>query len=91
MSELFLIISIVMALVLGVAGVIALVAGRVVLPWNGKVRQARVWGAGALLAAVGLATARLVTYEVTVPLLLGGLLLQFLAEFFGGRRARQAE
>ncbi|MFF1504850.1 hypothetical protein ACFVZR_34580 [Streptomyces sp. NPDC058316] len=82
----------VMALVLGVVGVLAVVTGRVVLPWlNSSVRRPGVWGAGALLLAGAVGGARIMPFEVNVPLMLGGLVLMGLAQVLGSRESRQAE
>ncbi|MFB6989337.1 hypothetical protein [Streptomyces sp. NPDC056304] len=82
----------VMALVLGVVGVLALVTGRVVLPWlSSSVRRPGVWGAGALLLAGAVGGARIMPFEVNVPLMLGGLVLMGLAQVLGSRESRQAE
>ncbi|WP_081236914.1 hypothetical protein [Streptomyces viridosporus] len=89
MSTFFLAVGLVMALVLGVAGAVALVTGRVVLPWlRGSVSRPGLWGVGALVLAGGLATARLTPVEVYVPLFLGGAVLIGASQFLGSRRTR---
>ncbi|MFE9923693.1 hypothetical protein ACFYQA_19560 [Streptomyces sp. NPDC005774] len=92
MSALFPVVSMVTALVFGVVGVLALVTGRVVLPWlSSSVRRPGIWGAGALLSAGAVATARIMPFEVNVPIMLGGFVLIGLAQVLGSRESRQAE
>ncbi|MFF8402574.1 hypothetical protein ACF1AB_36270 [Streptomyces sp. NPDC014846] len=65
-----------MALMMAVAGVPALATGRMVFPWlRGKVARPGVWGAGALLLAVTLATAPFVSFGVRTAVGLSGLAL----------------
>ncbi|GHH55451.1 hypothetical protein GCM10018773_59870 [Streptomyces candidus] len=89
MSVIFLAVSVVMALVLGVVGVLAVVADRVALPWlNRGVKRPGMWGAGALLLAGALATARIMPFEGTTLLMLSGLVLIGLAQVLGSQKAR---
>ncbi|MBL3668594.1 hypothetical protein JL475_21895 [Streptomyces sp. M2CJ-2] len=76
MSTFFLVVGSVMALVLGAAGAVALVTGRIVLPWfQGGVSRPGLWGAGALLLAGGLAATRRMPSGGNMPLVLVGLSL----------------
>ncbi|MFF9218351.1 hypothetical protein [Streptomyces viridosporus] len=89
MSTFFLAVGLVMALVLGVAGSVALVTGRVALPWlRGSTNRPRLWGVGALLLAGGLAGARLMPFEVDALLVLSGLAFMGASQFFGPRRTQ---
>ncbi|MFF3354951.1 hypothetical protein ACFYWN_20375 [Streptomyces sp. NPDC002917] len=61
MSSVILVAVLMMALILGVTGLLAMVTGRIAFPWVRRgAKQPRVWGAGALLIAANLATAWLV-------------------------------
>ncbi|CAL9622864.1 hypothetical protein SUDANB176_05885 [Streptomyces sp. enrichment culture] len=91
MSALVPAVGLVMALVLGAAGAVALVTGRVVLPWfRGSVGRPGLWGAGALLLAGGLAAGRLMPFGGNMPLVLGGLVLVAVSQFLEPPRARPA-
>jgi hypothetical protein len=87
----FMVVSVVMALVLGAAGLLALMTGRVAFPWlRSSVGRPGIWGAGALLLAGGVAAARIMPFEINVPLVLSGLVLMGLAQMLGRRRADRA-
>ncbi|MFF9218350.1 hypothetical protein [Streptomyces viridosporus] len=90
MSTFFLAVGLVMALVLGVAGSVALVAGRIVLPWfRDSVSRPGLWGAGALLLAGGLAATPAMPFGGNMPLILVGLSLMTASQFIEEpRRAR---
>ncbi|CAL9398535.1 hypothetical protein [Streptomyces sp. Tu 3180] len=90
MSTFVLAVGLVMALVLGAAGAVALVTGRIVLPWfRDGVSRPGLWGAGALLLAGGLAAAHLMPFGGNMPLVLGGLVLVAASQFLEPRRTRQ--
>ncbi|MFE3826638.1 hypothetical protein [Streptomyces sp. NPDC059092] len=92
MSTFFLVVSILIALVLGGVGASTLVTGRVVLPWlSSRVRRPGLWGAGALLLAGAVAGARIMPFEANMALMLAGLALIGSAQILGGREPRQDE
>lgn len=81
MSSVVLVITLVMALILGVTGVWATTAGHIALPWVRKgVKLPRVWGAGALLIAASLTAAWLVPFRGQSLLMLAGLVLIWRAQ-----------
>ncbi|MCG3042823.1 hypothetical protein ACLIYM_23415 [Streptomyces fenghuangensis] len=81
MSVFFWAATAVMAVALGVAGVLALATGRLLFPWlRRSVRRPGTWGAGALLMALSLAVGRWVPSGIHLPLMLGGLVLVLLAQ-----------
>ncbi|MEV0694529.1 hypothetical protein [Streptomyces sp. NPDC050388] len=98
MSTFFLVAGSAMALVLGAAGAVALVTGRIVLPWfQGGVSRPGLWGAGALLLAGGLAATRRMPSGGNMPLVLVGLSLMTAAQLLeeprqtrSGRTVRSA-
>lgn len=82
----------VMALMIGVAGVLAMATGRIAFPWlRGKVSRPGLWGAGALLLAATLATAQLVPFGVRTVIGLSGLVLIGLGYVRGRREMPPAE
>ncbi|MFF1835045.1 hypothetical protein ACFVXE_12700 [Streptomyces sp. NPDC058231] len=92
MSSVVLVIILVMALILGVTGALAMTTGRIAFPWVRKgVKQPRVWGAGALLIAANLAAAWLVPFHGQSLLMLAGLLLIWRAQGWGHRETPRAK
>ncbi|MFJ3716219.1 hypothetical protein [Streptomyces sp. NPDC090057] len=88
MSSVVLVLVLTVALMLGVTGALAVMTGRIALPWVRKgVEQPRLWGAGALLLAASLAVAWLVPFRGQSLLLPAGLVLVWRAR---GRRPREA-
>lgn len=92
MSMFFLIISMMMALMLGVVGTVTLATGRVAVPWLRRgVGRPGVWGAGVMLLAAGIAAARGMSFEADMALMLGGLVLVGLSQVLGRQGARQTK
>ncbi|WP_329228061.1 hypothetical protein OG488_10450 [Streptomyces sp. NBC_01460] len=88
----FLIVSTVTALTLGVVGMVALVTGRVAVPWlRNSVGRPGIWGGGVMLLAAGVAAARVLPFEADMSLILGGLVLVGLSQVLGRPGARQAK
>ncbi len=76
MSSVVLPVVLVVALILGVTGVLAMTTGHIALPWvRKKVKQPRIWGAGTLLIAASLTAAWLVPFHGQSLLMLAGLVL----------------
>lgn len=92
MSSVFFVFIRVLALTLGVAGVLAVTTGRITLPWLRRgVKQPRVWGAGSLLVAASLAATWLVPFRGQSLLMLAGLMLIWRSQGWGHRKAPQAK
>ncbi|MFE9862621.1 hypothetical protein ACFYPZ_07580 [Streptomyces sp. NPDC005506] len=92
MLMLVVVVGDVMALMMGVAGVLAMATGRIAFPWlRGKVTRPGVWGAGALLLAATLATAQFVSFGVRTALGVSGLVLIGLGYVWGHREMPPAE
>ncbi|MFG2593680.1 hypothetical protein [Streptomyces sp. NPDC048438] len=88
----FLIVSMVMALTLGVVGMVTLVTGRVAVPWlRNSVGRPGIWGAGVMLLAAGVAAARVMPFGADMSLMLGGLALAGLSQVLGRQGARQTK
>ncbi|AWE51239.1 hypothetical protein DC008_17070 [Streptomyces nigra] len=76
MSSVVLPVVLVVALILGVTGVLAMTTGHIALSWvRKKVKQPRIWGAGTLLIAASLTAAWLVPFHGQSLLMLAGLVL----------------
>ncbi|MBB1242268.1 hypothetical protein GL263_01560 [Streptomyces durbertensis] len=75
-SVFFLVVTLLLALSLGVVGVMTIVTGRMPLRWlRREVRHPLLWGAGALVEAAALLIVRIVPFEVSTPIFMAGLLL----------------
>ncbi|MFJ3700695.1 MULTISPECIES: hypothetical protein [Streptomyces] len=85
MPTFYILLSVVIALLLGSAGVMTAVTGRVAIPWlRGSVREPMVWGAGALVLALAAAAVRFAGFGVSMALTVTGLLLVCLSYVLRG-------
>ncbi len=92
MSTPFTAITMAMAAVLAAEGVLALATGRVFLLWMPRrVNRPGLWGAGTLLMAAALATARITPFELNILLMLSGAVLASLPQKFGNSEESRPE